>query len=111
MRTFPRSTPPARPRPLMPLQPHQEDAYPAEGQWPQADSSTDQQSPPPPPSPAMDAITAKQVGQFFETGLNTALGMQVHLHHFRIRGVDLPADGCDQLAALFEDLANSLRQA
>lgn len=114
MKPFPRPTaPPARPRPIPMMAPAaqpQEDPYPPQGQWPQAEEDAREQAPPP-PSPTMDAITGKQVASFFETGLNTALGMQVHLHHFRIRGVGLPSDGCDQLAALFEDLASTLRQS
>lgn len=112
MRPLVRPMPPTR-RPAPPVQEQQPDPYPQQQQWPQADQPQQDQpfmaEPAPLPSPVMESIEAKQVAGFIETAMNSALGLQVHLHHFAVRRVHLPSDACATLADLFQDLADSLR--
>ncbi len=68
-----------------------------------------EQPPAPPPSYELDQAQRQQIVTFIHQAMNAALGLQTQLHHFRVRGVQLPADARDQLARLFQDIADTLR--
>lgn len=114
MKALPRPMPPMRR--TQPAPAPQQDPYPQQAQWPPADEPQqpfmeEKPSPAPPPSPIMEQIDARNLAEFIEQSMKTALGLQVHLNHFQLRRLQLPADASAALADLFQDVADRFRSS